>query len=158
MKQTKTLILKIVIFIMAIFALGFAFILLPDLAKTAAGQNPEYAYLKNPVLIGLWTSLIPFNLALFHAYKLLKYINQNHAFSHSSVSSLRFIRNCAVAIIGIFVIGMIFLMTQHALHPGIGLIGLAISGSSLVIALFAGVLKELLLNALEIKAENDLTV
>ncbi|UFU00075.1 DUF2975 domain-containing protein [Radiobacillus kanasensis] len=143
---------------MGVSVLGFCLFVLPDLARDAAIQNPEYAYLRYPVVYGLWTPLIPFLIALYQAFKLLMYIERNSAFSHASVISLKYIRNCAVAIIGIFIIGDVFLITQNALHPGIGLLCLAIMGASLVIAVFAAVLKKLLLNALKIKAENDLTV
>lgn len=42
--------------------------------------------------------------------------------------------------------------------PGVVAIALVIVGASLAVAVFAGVLQRLLQNAIDIKAENDLTV
>ena len=53
---------------------------------------------------------------------------------------------------------MILLVIQNALHPGIAIIGFVIIFATLVIAFFAAVLQQLLKSALEIKAENDLTI
>ena len=58
----------------------------------------------------------------------------------------------------LYVIGMILLGTQNALHPGIAIIGLVIFFASIVIMLFTAVLQELLKNVLKIKTENDLTI
>ena len=42
----------------------------------------------------------------------------------------------------LYVIGMILLLTQNALHPGIAIIGLVIFFASIVIMLFTAVLQE----------------
>lgn len=131
---------------------------LPGLANDVAEMNPAYAYLRFPVLIGLDISAIPFSLALYQALKLLKYIDSKNAFSQCSVMSLRHIKNYAMIIIFVYVIGLFFLVQQHALHPGIAIIVLVTIFATLVIAFFAVVLQELLRSALEITAENDLTI
>src|SRR5699024_6160794 len=107
------------------------------------------------ILIGLYITAIPFFIALYQALKLLNYIGNNNAFSELSVKALKHIKYCAVTISILYVIGIIFLISQNASHPGIVLIGLTILFTSAVIAVFTAVLQKLLKNALEIKSEND---
>ena len=111
-----------------------------------------------PVLIGLFITLIPFYIAIYQALKLLNLIDHNQAFSELSVQALHLIRYCAVSISLVYVLGMLFLIWENALHPGIALIGLIIVFASFVIAVFSSVLQALLKQALDIKAENELTV
>lgn len=158
MERGKTIFLRIAVYLIGIIVLALAIFYLPRLANDTAEMYPEFAYLKFPVLFGLYITVIPFVFAIYQALKLLTYIDHNHAFSEMSVTSLKYIQYCAIMISIIYVIGMIYFLSQHALHPGIAIIGFTIMFSSLVIAVFAMVLQKLLRNALDIKAENDLTV
>lgn len=103
-------------------------------------------------------TVIPFAYALFHALKLLKSIEQEKVFTKTALQSLKEIIYCATYIIVFYIIGIIFLSVQGAMHPGIGLMALVIMFASFIIALFAAVLRELLRKMVEIKTENDLTV
>ncbi|BCB03647.1 DUF2975 domain-containing protein [Bacillus sp. KH172YL63] len=131
---------------------------LPTMAKYSAELFPEFAYLKWTVLVGLYLTAIPFGVALFQAFKLLTCIEKKHAFSGEAIGSLGRIKLCALMIMVIYVLGMIFLLIQNALHPGIAILGMIISFASATISVFAAVLQQLLQNALELKSENDLTV
>ena len=158
MERGTTLFLKVAIFLIGITVLAMCVFLLPWLANDTAEMYPEFAYLQYPILIGLYITAIPFFIALYQALKLLNYIGNNNAFSELSVKALKHIKYCAVTISILYVIGIIFLISQNASHPGIVLIGLTIFFTSVVIAVFTAVLQKLLKNALEIKSENDLTV
>lgn len=158
MKQGTTTFLKVTIFIIGIFVLTLCTFWLPGLAKDAAEMNPGYAYLRFPVLIGVNITAIPFFLALYQTFKLLNYIESENAFSKRSVMSLGHIKNCAFSIIALYVTGLILLVLQNALHPGVAIIGFVIIFATLVILFFAAILQKLLRSALEIKAENDLTI
>lgn len=158
MKQGTTTFLKVAIVIMGMIVFAVCTLWLPVVANETAEIYPEYAYLKFPVLISLNITSIPFFLALYQAWKLLNYIDNENAFSHQSAISLGHIKNYAIAIIVIYIIGMFSLVLQNALHPGIAIIGLVIIFATLVISIFATVLQELLRSVLEIKAENDLTI
>ena len=68
-----------------------------------------------------------------------------------AVDSLGFIKYCASMISVLYVIGMILLGTQNALHPGIAIIGLVILFASTVILLFTAVLQELFKKCIENK-------
>lgn len=147
----------------AVIAVGaIVFILcvvwLPTMAKHSADLFPEFAYLRWPILIGLYLTAIPFNLALYQAFKLLECIEKKHAFSGKVIMALHRIKQYALLITSIYVSGLLFLFIQNALHPGIAMVGIIISFASVTISIFSAVLQELLRNALELKSENDLTV
>jgi quinol-cytochrome oxidoreductase complex cytochrome b subunit len=158
MNKAITSFLKAALVIMGLTILLLCLFLLPELAGTAAAENPEFAYLKWPVLLGMYGAVIPFFIALYESWNLLIYIEGQTAFSDLSVRSLRRIRNCGIIIAVIFVAGMIGIGAAGALHPGILLMGAVIAFCSFVISVFAAVLKELLRSAIDMKAENELTI
>ncbi|MGE7186776.1 DUF2975 domain-containing protein [Peribacillus sp. NPDC006672] len=160
MKQVSTIFLKIAVILIGMPILALCIFLVPKIAKFAAELYPDMAYLKYLVLIDLYASAIPFYFALYQAFKLLSYIDKNKAFSELSVRALKKIKNCAITISGLYVVGMplFYLMAEMDDAPGIILIGLVVIFASMVIAVFAAVLQKLLQEAIDIKSENDLIV
>ncbi|OKL36918.1 DUF2975 domain-containing protein [Domibacillus mangrovi] len=160
MKQGTTLFLKIAVIIIGIPVLALCIFLVPEIANYATKLYPDITYLKYLVLIGLYAAAIPFYFALYQAFKLLSYIDKDKAFSELSVRALRNIKYCASTISILYVIDMplLYLIAEKDDAPGIILIGLVIIFASMVIAVFAAVLQQLLKNAIDIKTENDLTV
>lgn len=158
MDRQRTLFLKIVIILLGMTVVALCVLWLPWLARNAAEQAPEFAYLQYPVLIGLYVTAVPFFMALHQAWQLLNYIEKNAAFSELSVSTLNKIKYCGNAIASLYAVGTILLLTQNALHPGVVIIGFLVMFTSIVIAVFAAILQKLLKNALEIKSENELTI
>ncbi|MBN3524662.1 DUF2975 domain-containing protein [Paenibacillus apiarius] len=158
MLRRKTAILKLAIAIIGITALILCIFWLPGFATNRAALNPDYAYLIYPVLIVVYTTAIPFYIALYHALKLLYYIDQKNAFSEFAVESLKHIKHCAATITILYLIGFAFLGFQLVLHTSIAIVGVVIIIAASTVAIFAAVLQELLTHALEIKSENDLTV
>jgi len=154
MKHSSTLFLQSVIFLIGIVVLYVCAFGIP----TVVGDFSADGY--DPILLGLYIPAIPFFIALFQATKLLNYIDTNRAFSALSVRAFRNIKLCAASIAGIFVLAMpyIFYVADKDDSPGALLIGLVIVFASTVIATFAAVLQKLVQNAVDIKAENDLTV
>jgi len=160
MKRGSTLFLRMAVILIGIPVLALCIFVVPEIAHFIAELYPEHTYLKYLVLIDLYAAAIPFYFALFQAYKLLGYIDQNKAFSELSVRVLKKIKYCAIIISGLFVVGMplYYLIAEKDDAPGIILIGLALIFASMVIAVFAAVLQKLLKEAIDIKSENDLTV
>ncbi|MGE7758723.1 DUF2975 domain-containing protein [Peribacillus sp. NPDC097895] len=160
MKQVSTTFLKIAVILIGMPVLALCIFLVPEIAKFAAELYPDMAFLKYLVLIDLYASAIPFYFALYQAFKLLSYIDKNKAFSELSVRSLKTIKNCAITISGLYVVGMplFYLIAEMDDAPGIILIGLVVIFASMVIAVFAAVLQRLLQEAIDIKSENDLIV
>lgn len=157
-KRGKITFLGLSVCFIGLVVLVLCIIWLPLWAEKAADMNSEYAYLRIPVLFGLYITTIPFYFALYQSLRLLSLIKSRDAFSELAVSSLRYIKQCAIVIATVYLIGKTLLLSQNALHPGIAIIGFVIVFSSVVIALFASILQELLKNALELKKENELTI
>jgi hypothetical protein len=160
MKRGSTLFLRIAVVLIGIPVLALCIFFVPAISNYAAEMYPDYSFIKYLLSIDLYASAIPFYIALYQAYKLLGYIDKNNAFSELSVKVLKNIRNCAITISGIYVIGMPFfyLVAEKDDAPGIIVIGMVVIFASVVIAVFAAMLQKLLKEAIDIKSENDLTV
>lgn len=156
----STLFLKIAVFLVGIPILALGIYLVPKIGDFAAQLYPNFHYIKYLVIIDLYATAIPFCFALYQAIKLLIYIDKNKAFSELSVKALNNIRNCAVIFGGLYVIGLplFYLIAERDDAPGIIVIGLVIIFAAAVVAFFAAVLKKLLKDAIDIKADNDLTI
>ncbi|AGK53531.1 hypothetical protein B1NLA3E_08845 [Bacillus sp. 1NLA3E] len=128
------------------------------LAKNPA--NPDYAHILYPIVIGMCLSVFPFFVALYQAFKLLGYIDNNQAFSELSVKALKNIKFCAMTISGLYVViePFVFLVADLDDAPGLVIVGMVPIFASMVIAVFAAVLQRLLKEAIDIKSENDLIV
>ena len=154
MKKGSTFFLRGVLLVLAVFVLIMCTYVLP------VGIASDQTGLYRPVLIGMYIPAIPFLIALFQAWLLLRYIDQSTAFSERAVRALKYIKYCAFAISGLYALGMplIFTAADRDDAPGAVVIGLVIVFASLVIATFAAVLQRLLQHVVEIKSENELTV
>ncbi len=150
--------LRISVALVALIILLLCVFWLPYMARISAEQNPEYAYLRYPVLYGLYITTIPFYLGIFHTFKLLNLISKNTAFTEEACESLRYINRYTVIEIILYFIGMVFLAFNKALHPGIFILGVVIMFACFIISVFALVLKALLSKVIEIKNENDYTI
>ncbi|HDX9654230.1 MULTISPECIES: DUF2975 domain-containing protein [Bacillus] len=160
MKQGSTLFLKTAIILIGIPVFALCIFLIPNIGNYAADLYPDIAYIKYLVLINLYATVIPFYFALYQAFKLVSYIDKGNAFSKLSVRALKKIKQCAVTISVLYVIGMplFYLIAERDDAPGIIIIGMLLIFASMVIAVFAAVLQRLLKDAIDIKSENDLTV
>lgn len=160
MKRGSTLFLKIAVILIGIPFLAICIFLVPEIVNYSGALHPNMSYIRIPVLIVLYGAAIPFYYALYQAFKLLSYIDDNSAFSQASVSALKNIKFCAITISILYMLGLpiFYLMAEVDDAPGIILIGLILIFASIVVAVFAAVLQRLLQEAIDIKSENDLTV
>jgi len=154
--KIETLFLKIAVFLIGTPVFAFYIFLVPKIANFAAKLLPDLPYMKHLILIDLNATAIPFYFALYQAFKLLSYIDKNKAVSNLSVIALKYIRNCAITISSLYVLGMplFYLMAEVDDAPGIILIGLFLIFASTVIAVFASVLQKLVKNTMDIKSQN----
>lgn len=158
MKISTTLFLKISIIFIGISLLIVGIVGLSWLIDHPI--NPKYSTILYPIIFGLYLTSIPFYIALFNAIKLLSLIDDDRAFSISSVKILKKIRICAIAVSFIYglIIPFVYLLAERDDAPGLIIFGMIPLFASLVIALFSAVLEKLFQEALEIKSDNDLTV
>lgn len=149
-----------VIYLSVIAVIAICTIMLPELAREeAAGKvNPPSAY---PFLIGAWLMSIPVFIAQYQLLKILKYIDENKAFSKLSVVALRKIKYSAVAfsVMIIMMVISVVLSTRGSNPPEditpVFTIGFVFVSASVVIATFVAILQKLLREAINIKSEND---
>ncbi|HDR7709716.1 TPA: DUF2975 domain-containing protein [Bacillus cereus] len=151
LKRSSTMFLKVIIFLAGISVLALCILLVPEMANFAANLYPNIAPMKYLVFIVMYGAAVPFYVALYQAFNLLQYIDENTAFSELSVKALKNIKRCAITISGLYVLSLpLFYFIAKKMDPPIGLVGLII--------VFAAILQRLLQEAIHIKSENDLTV
>ena len=126
------------------------------------GRNANAAlfdiYFKDPFLAYAYLASLPFFVALYQAFKILRYIGQNKAFSQAPVKALRTIKFCALAIISFVAVGELFIMLGNSDDRAGGVfIGILITFGSVVVATAAAMFERILQNAVDIKSGNDLT-
>jgi hypothetical protein len=160
MKKGSTLFLKGVLCLMGLAVLALCIFAVPEVVPGMAAEFPILLPLVRPMYFGLWATAIPFFVAIFQAFKLLNYIDANSAFSTRSVEALKRIKYSALAMSGLYLIGMpvVFLIAESDDAPGVVILGLLLALSPTVIAIFAAVLQRLVESAIEIKKETELTV
>lgn len=159
MGNHSTVFLKIVVAFLGVVVCALSIFWLPGMSAENIKTNADTSHLHYPFLLYIYSGTIPFYIGLLQAFKVLRYIDTNRAFSELSVRALRTIKYCASVIVGILACGVLFAI--------FGLDGdrshvIAIGGStlfaSIVVAAFAALLEKLLQHAVAIKSENDLTV
>ncbi|UOQ83462.1 DUF2975 domain-containing protein [Gracilibacillus salinarum] len=160
MKKGSTIFLKLAVILMGVPVLALCIFLVPKIGDFAAELYPDFTIIKYLVMFVFYASAIPFYYALYQAFRLLSYIDRNHAFSTLSVTSLQHIKWSAITISGLFVIAMplFYLVAERDDAPGVILVGMVLIFAAMVVAVFAAVLQRLLNEAIHIKSENDLTV
>lgn len=158
MKQYSTIFLRIAVILIGIPVLALCIFGVSWLIKNPV--NPDYAHILYPILIGIYLSAIPFYIALYKAFKLLRYIDKNKAFSQASVEALKHIKYCAITISTFYsiILPFVYLLAEKDDAPGLIIIGMVPIFASMAIAVFSAVLQRLLQDAIDIKSENDLTV
>jgi hypothetical protein len=154
MENRSTFFLRAAIYVIGLIVLALCIFAVPE------GIRLDSSGHYRPLLLGLYITAIPFYVALYQAIKLLDYIDQNDAFSHFSVGSLRIIKRCAVIIGTLFAASLpyVYFVADKSDASIALVVGSVVAFASFVIAVFAAVLQKLLKNAINIKAENDLTV
>ncbi|EJS47129.1 DUF2975 domain-containing protein [Bacillus nitratireducens] len=159
MERVSTLFLKVAVFMIGLPVFALCIFLVPHMANFATKLYPNIAPMKYLVFIVMYGAAIPFYCALYQAFNLLRYIDENKEFSELSVKVLKNIKCCAITISGLYVLGLpLFHFIAKKVDPPIGLMGIIIIFVSLVIAVFAAILQRLLQEAINIKSEIDLTV
>lgn len=158
--KRETIFLKVAVVLIGLPVLALCIFLVPVLGDVAVKLLPKFPWIKYFVYFVFDTSALPFYFALYQAFQLLTYIDQNSAFSERSVKALKAIKYCAVVICGLHMLALplFYLFAEKDDAPGVIFVGLLVPFASLVIAVFAAVLQKLLQQAIEIKQENELTI
>ena len=161
MKKSSTIFLQVVIVLIGIGTLALM-LWEPHLEGRNVNAPLFEIYFKDPFLAYAYIGSIPFFVALYQAFTMLKYIGQNKVFSQAAVNTLRNIKYCAfitaTAIVAADAYLMVAAQSNNEDPAGAVMLGLIATFTSIVIATAAAVFEKLLQNAVDIKSENDLTV
>jgi hypothetical protein len=158
MKKGSTLFLKFVILLIWAGALA-GLVWFPQTEGRAQNLDLLSIYL-DPFILYSFVASVPFFYALYQAFLLLGYIDQNKFFTTAAVRTLQHIKYSAMAVIGFIVIGQILLIliAQDDDVTGPVALGLYASFITCVFATGVAVAQRLLQSAVDLKSENDLTV
>ena len=161
MKRSSTVFLQTVVVLIGIGALALL-LWEPHLEGRNKDATLFEIYFKDPFLALVYAGSIPFFIALYQAFKVLRYVRQDKVFSPEVVKALRTIKYCAIAIIGFVVVEEIFILLMNNRdndNPGAPIfMGILIIFPSLVVATAAAMFERILQKAVDIKSENDLTI
>lgn len=160
MNKISTLFLRAAVIALGLIALLFATLILSEIYNHFEAEFPSIGYLRYPIIGILASTLVPYFAALYQTMKLLNYIDTNKAFSMLSVTALKKIKYCGFVMSALLIVLMplVYMVAEADDAPGLIIVGAVFAGAPMAIAVFAAVLEKLLQSAIEIKAENDLTV
>ena len=152
MKRSSTIFLQTVVVLIGIGALALL-LWEPHIEGRNAHATLFQIYFNDPFLALVYAGSIPFFVALYQAFKVLRYAGQNKVFSPEAVKALRTIRHCAIAIIGFVAVEEIFIMLNHGSDDPAGgvFMGMLITFGSVVIATAAAVFEEILQSAFSVQ-------
>ncbi len=159
MKKPATSFLKVVLVLIA--ALVFVGLLwFPQIEGRNAGADWATIYFRDPVLAYAYLASIPFFVALQQAYKLLGLIERDEIFSDQSVKAVRVIKNCALTLLSLVVIGLVYIIlgVKDDDRAGPVALGIYTAFATIVVAVAAAIFQHLLKKAAELQSESDLTV
>lgn len=160
MKRGSTIFLQVVIVLIGIGVLAFM-LGMPHLEGRNKNATVFEIYFKDPFLAYAYTGSIAFFVALYQAFKLLRYVARNEVFSQHSVKALRTIKYCALTLVA-FLLGaeawfFIVMSGKDDIAGGV-MMGLMLIFISTIIGTAAAVFEKTLQSAVDLKSENDLTV
>lgn len=157
--KTPTFFLQAVIALAGIAALAFLLWEPHVEGVNAHATTLSEIYFDDPFLAYAYIASIPFFVVLYQAFRLAGYAGRNRSFSFASVKSLRMIRYCAMAMIPLIAIGVVWLLSGESDDrppiPGMGVITTLLS---IIVAAAASVFEKLLQHAVRIQSEHDGTV
>ena len=156
----STFILKTAIIVIGIAVLALCMFALPATWQAVPDEYPFIPNVLYAVLLAMYITAIPFYIALYQALNILSYIDKNKAFSRLSVTALKRISYCGLAISIVYAMSLplFYVWAKYDDAPGLVIVGMALTCASFAVAVFAGVLQRLLKQAIAMKSENDLTV
>ena len=158
MKRSSTIFLQTVIVLIGIGALAFL-LWEPHVEGRNAHATLFEMYFKDPFLAYVYIGSVAFFVGLYQAFKVLKQVRLDETFSRTTVKALGTIKYCAIVILGFVAVSLLFMaFADKDDRPAGVFLRILIGFPSIVVATAAAIFERVLLNAVELKSENDLTV
>ena len=158
MKRGSILFLRAVVLLVGALVLA-GMLWEPHLEGRNANADWETIYFRDPFLVYAYVGSLPFFFGLYQAFKVLGYVGRGEAFSLAAVKALRYIKYCALAVIGFIAGAEAYIMLGVSDDSaGAVMMGIVTCFAGVVIAVGAAVLERVFQSAVALKSENDLTV
>ena len=158
MKRSSTIFLQFVVVLIGLAALAFL-IYEPLIEGRNAHATLYQVYFNDAFLAYVYFASIPFFFGLYQAFKILAFVRHDAVFSPENVKALRTIKFCALATLGFAIVSLFFMVSADDDDRPAGLfLRILVSFPSIVVAAAAAMFERILQNAVDLKAENDLTV
>ena len=159
MKKASIIFLQAVIVLIGIVAL--VILIRFPLTEGRATNLDLFSIYFDPFILYGYAASIAFFVALYNAFKLLRYIGQNKVFSSNSVGTLKSIKYCAIVLSILIVVAGLYIKLSHNKDDdpaGFLAICIVTTFASIVVATAAAIFEKILQNAIDMKSENDLTI
>ncbi len=158
--QGSTLFLRVAVGVISLGVLALCLFLLPFMWTDAYSEYPQHGYTVQVVVAAMYAAVIPFYLGIYKGWQVLNAIDTQQAFSVVAAKSLQTIAFCAGLISLLYALSLPFfyIWADQTDAPGLMVIGLFLAGMPLIICVAMGLLRRLLIEAVLLKTENDLTV
>ena len=159
MKSISTRFLQAVVVLIGLAVLALL-IRLP-LTEGRADNLDLLSIYADPLILYSYAASVAFFVALYKAFTLLGYIGQNKVFAPESVGALKSIKYCA-SILSVLIVlaGLCIRLTHNKEDDPAGFLAMcgATTFAAIVVATAAAIGEKVLQNAIDMKAENDLTI
>lgn len=144
LKRISILLLKLVILLVALVVLAFM-IRFPQTEGRAANLDLISIY-SDPLIIYSFIASVPFFVGIYQAFKLLDYAGKNKIFSRLTVTAMKNMKYCAMAVIGFAAPVLPYIkINSHEDDPaGAIAMGLIIIFISIVIASTSAILEKII--------------
>ncbi|MGE6540422.1 DUF2975 domain-containing protein [Bacillus luti] len=159
MKQRELSIwLKLIIIFCGCMGMLFCIYIGPATGKAVLLESEQLKGLYNPFISFIWSTGVPYFIALFLGWKICSDIAVDEAFTSQNAKRLKTISILSM-MEGILYIGaLLYIFIVGNYHTSILVIVLLILFFSVVISIFTSLLSHLVRKASDIKEDNDLTI
>ena len=133
-------------------------VFVPEVGLRTAEANPEYGAAYWPWLIFLWLCAVPCFLSLVPGWRVFGRLAQKNAFCIENGKDMKRIAGLAFFDTALFLVGNVVMAAFGWHHPGLMLAACAVALCGALIGVVAQVLGMLVLDAANLREENDLTI
>ena len=142
----------------AILGVIVFFLMVPMVGQETAQAYPEYAQAFWPWLVFLWLCAVPCFLSLVPGWRVFGRLAQKNAFCTENGEDMKKIARLAFFDTMLFLAGNVVMAAFNWHHPGLLLAACAVALCGALIGVVAQVLGMLVLEATNLREENDLTI
>ncbi len=156
-KRTAIVFLQIAIMIVGLVVFT-ALLIEPQIEGRNTHSTLFQTYFTDPFLAYIYIASIPFFVALYQAFNVLRYARENKMLTQAAVKSIRIIKYCALVIAVSIILAIVYIkiaaQSSHDDPAGAIMLGIVISFLSVVVTVVASMFEKIVQNAVEIKSKN----